>query len=76
MPRSRYAAALEKMSTYGIPATFGEVAKAEWYHAWNEWDKFGHHVFMSHNEIERNGKLVRDRIQARRRHAPRTLTRT
>ena len=30
-PRSRYAAGLEKMSIYGIPATFGEVAKDEWY---------------------------------------------
>ena len=28
--QTRYAAALEKMSIYGIPATFGEVAKNEW----------------------------------------------
>ncbi len=28
--QTRYAAGLEKMSTLGIPATFGEVAKNEW----------------------------------------------
>ncbi len=62
-PRSRYAAGLEKMSISGIPATFGEVAKAEWSNAWTEWDKFGHHVFMSHNEVPRDGKLVRDKVK-------------
>ena len=31
--QTRYAAGLEKMSIYGIPATFGEVAKNEWYRA-------------------------------------------
>ncbi len=61
--QSRYAAALEKMSTYGIPATFGEVAKAEWGKAWSQWDEFGHHVFMSHNEVLRDGKFVRDEIR-------------
>jgi hypothetical protein len=61
--QTRYAAALEKMSTYGIPATFGEVAKAEWNHAFSEWDKFGDHVFMSFNEVPRDGKLVRDRVK-------------
>ena len=29
--QTRYAAGLEKMSVYGIEATFGEVAKNEWY---------------------------------------------
>jgi hypothetical protein len=58
----RYAAGLEKMSVAGIPATFGEVAKAEWGNAWNEWDKFGHYVFLSHNEVMRDGKFVRDKI--------------
>jgi hypothetical protein len=61
--QSRYASGLEKMSTYGIPATFGEVAKAEWEKAWNEWDRFGHYVFMSHNEVMRDGKLTRDKVQ-------------
>ncbi len=51
--QSRYAAALEKMSTYGVPATFGEVAMAEWSHAFTEWDTFGQHVFMSFNEVPR-----------------------
>ena len=32
--QTRYAAGLEKMSIYGIEATFGEVAKTEWAHAW------------------------------------------
>ena len=32
--QTRYAAGLEKMSIYGIEATFGEAAKNEWYHAW------------------------------------------
>ncbi len=61
--QTRYAAALEKMSTYGIPATFGEVAKTAWFHAHNEWIKFGGHEFISPNEIERNDKLERDRVQ-------------
>jgi hypothetical protein len=61
--QTRYAAALEKMSTQGIPATFGEVAKTEWFHAWNEWDKFGKHVYTSPNQIEQDGKMIRDKIQ-------------
>jgi hypothetical protein len=61
--QSRYAGSLEKMSIAGIPATFGEVAKNEWYHALNEWEKFGKHVFISHNEVPRDGKMVRDKIQ-------------
>jgi hypothetical protein len=63
--QTRYAAGLEKMSVYGIPATFGEVAKNEWAIALHEWEgeKFGQHVFMSHNEILRDGKLVRDPIK-------------
>src|SRR6202042_2436335 len=61
--QSRYAASLEKMSTYGVRATFGEKAKAEWGDAWTEWDKFGHYVFMSHNEVMRDGKFVKDKIR-------------
>ena len=61
--QSRYAAGLEKMSTAGIQATFGEKAKAEWSNAWTEWDEFGHFVFMSHNEVLRDGKMVRDKIK-------------
>jgi hypothetical protein len=60
--QTRYAAGLEKMSIAGIPATFGEVAKAEWYKSWEEWNKLGHFVFMSHNEVPRDGKLVRDKV--------------
>ena len=61
--QTRYAAGLEKMSIYGIEATFGEVAKNEWAAAFNEWVEFGNHVFMSFNEVERNGKMVRDEIR-------------
>ena len=61
--QTRYAAGLEKMSVYGIDATFGEIAKNEWLGAWNEWDEFGNHVFMSFNEVVRNGKMVRDKIR-------------
>jgi hypothetical protein len=62
--QTRYAVALEKMSTFGIPARFGELAKNEWASALNEWLKFGEHVFMSHNEIpDENGKLHRDPIR-------------
>jgi hypothetical protein len=62
--QTRYAAALEKMSTYGIPAQFGELARNEWSKALYEWEaKFGQHVYMSHNEILRNGKLERDPVR-------------
>ncbi|AMV39930.1 hypothetical protein [Planctomyces sp. SH-PL62] len=61
--QTHYAAALEKMSMAGIEATFGEVAKNEWARALNEWVKFGSHVFMSHNEVLRDGKLVRDEVR-------------
>jgi hypothetical protein len=61
--QTRYAAGLEKMSIYGIPATFGEVAMAAWLLASDEWKEFGYHTFTSPNVIERNGKLERDKIQ-------------
>ncbi|WP_165249694.1 hypothetical protein [Paludisphaera soli] len=61
--QTHYAAALEKMSMAGIEATFGEVAKNEWTRALAEWVKFGSHVFQSHNEVIRDGKLVRDEVR-------------
>ncbi len=62
--QTRYAIALEKMSTYGIPARFGEKAKNEWSSALNEWQKFGEHTFMSHNEIpDKDGNLHRDPVK-------------
>jgi hypothetical protein len=61
--QTRYAAGLQKMSIYGIPATFGEVARNEWSRALHEWVKFGEHEFLSHNEILRDGKLTRDRVR-------------
>jgi len=61
--QTRYAAGLEKMSVYGIEATFGEVAKNEWNHAWDDWTELGNHVFVSFNEVMRDGKMVRDNIK-------------
>jgi hypothetical protein len=61
--QSRYAAGLEKMSMQGVEATFGQVAQAQWFNAHEEWRKFGTHVFMSHNQVMRDGELVRDRVQ-------------
>lgn len=61
--QTHYAAALEKMSIDGVEATFGEVAKNEWARALREWILFGSHVFMSHNEVMRDGKLVRDEVR-------------
>jgi hypothetical protein len=61
--QTHYAAALEKMSTLGIEATFGEVAKNEWDRALREWEKFGDHVFESPNFMNRDGKLVRDLVR-------------
>jgi len=51
------------MSTVGIEATFGEVAKNEWARALREWVKFGKHEFESANVIKRNGEFVRDMIR-------------
>jgi hypothetical protein len=61
--QTHYAAALEKMSTVGIEATFGEVAKNEWARALREWVKFGKHEFESANVIKRNGEFVHDMIR-------------
>jgi hypothetical protein len=61
--QTRYAAGLEKMSIYGIEATFGEVAKNEWNNARIDWDELGEHVFMSFNEVLRDGKMVRDKVK-------------
>jgi hypothetical protein len=61
--QTHYAAALEKMSTLGVEATFGEVAQNEWARALREWVKFGQHTFISPNEIPRNGRLERDEIR-------------
>jgi hypothetical protein len=61
--QTHYAAALEKMSTLGIEATFGEVAKNEWGRALREWVKFGKHEFETPNLNARNGVLARDRVR-------------
>ncbi len=62
--QTRYAAGLEKMSIYGVPAVFGERAKNEWAAALHEWVELGQHVFQSHNEVpDEHGKLHHDPIQ-------------
>jgi len=62
--QTRYAAALEKMSILGVPATFGEVAKNEWARGLREWEKFGNFVFDTPNQIpDANGKLVTGHIK-------------
>jgi hypothetical protein len=60
---TRYAIGLEKMSMKDIPATFGEVAKNAWRNALDDWVKFGQHVWMTHNEVLRNGKWVHEPVQ-------------
>jgi hypothetical protein len=60
--QTHYAAALEKMSTAGVEATFGEVAKNEWQRSLNEWVKFGKHEFQSPNVVPRNGQFIPDKI--------------
>ena len=69
--QTRYAAGLEKMSIYGIEATFGEVAKNEWFLAFQEWEKFGDHVYVSFNEDMRDGKMVRDNVKLNDAYFPR-----
>src|SRR3954453_14242083 len=71
--QTHYSAALEKMSTLGIEATFGEVAKNEWARALREWIKFGEHVFEAPNLINRDGQLVRDKVRIDDRTVPERL---
>jgi hypothetical protein len=61
--QTRYAAALEKESMVGIPATFGEVARTEWSKAYDDWLEFGRYVWQSFNVIEVQGKLRAQPIQ-------------
>src|SRR3954466_8930207 len=61
------------MSTLGVEATFGEVAKNEWARSLREWVRFGEHVFESPNLIERDGKLVRDKVRIDDRTVPERL---
>jgi hypothetical protein len=51
--QTRYAAALEKASIKGYPATFGAVAQTEWERAFDEWVKFGSYKFpaFSHPDL-------------------------
>ena len=51
------------MSTLGIEATFGEVAKNEWARALREWVKFGQHEFESPNRHRAQRQARRDIIR-------------
>jgi hypothetical protein len=61
--QTRYAAGLEKQSVMGVPATFGEVARSEWAKALEEWLVFGRKTYMSHNQLEIQGRLLNQPIQ-------------
>jgi hypothetical protein len=63
--QTRYASALEKASTLGIPASFGEVAKNEWAKTFHEWVKFGSHVYMTHSLVwnKELGKWGKEPVQ-------------
>jgi len=58
--QTRYSAGLEKMSMVGIPATFGEVAKAEWALALSEWVKFGEYEWDCFNDPEKRKVRIDD----------------
>lgn len=55
--RIKYAAALEKASIQGIPATFGERARTAWRYALDEWLEFGLHKFPMFR-YEKEGRIV------------------
>jgi hypothetical protein len=61
--QTRYAAAVEKMSTYGVEARFGEFAMNEWSRALSQWSHFGEHEFDSHNEMNYGGRIMRDKVR-------------
>lgn len=48
---TRYALSLEKESMKGVPATFGELASAEWNNALLAWKTFGKYEYESPNVI-------------------------
>jgi hypothetical protein len=69
--QTRYAAALEKMSTQGIEPQFGEFARNEWARALREWVKFGKYEFDSPNLIKQpDGEFRRDKIRIDDRTVP------
>jgi hypothetical protein len=61
--QTRYAAGLEKQSIMGVPATFGEVARNEWNKALGEWNDFGRGIYMSHSELDIQGRRIKQPIQ-------------
>lgn len=61
--QTRYAIGLEKESMKGIEATFGPKAQEQWRRAYEEWLAFGLMVFETFNEVEVDGKLVRQKVR-------------
>ncbi|RLS25831.1 MAG: hypothetical protein DWH73_01400 [Planctomycetota bacterium] len=49
--QTRYALSLEKESMKDVPATFGELASAEWNNALLTWRKFGAYIYEAPNDI-------------------------
>lgn len=47
--QTRYASALEKMSTKDVEPLFGQIAQAEWDQAIKDWDEFGLFPFPAFN---------------------------
>jgi hypothetical protein len=61
--QTRYAIGLEKESMKGVEATFGPRAQNEWLKAHQEWLAFGTHIFDTHNAVEVDGKMTRQKVQ-------------
>ena len=55
--QSRYALSLEKMSVKDLVPTFGDVAQAEWDHAYRDWKEFGEYEFPAFNNPDEKIQL-------------------
>jgi hypothetical protein len=64
--QTRYAIGLEKESMFGIPATFGEVARNAWAKGLTEWVKFGEFEFDAFNDPEKKKVRIDDHTNPER----------
>jgi len=61
---TRYALSLEKESMKDVPATFGELASAEWNNALVAWKKFGDYEYETPNVIPlENGDMLTAKVR-------------
>jgi hypothetical protein len=61
---TRYALSLEKESMKDVPATFGELASAEWNNALIAWKKFGDYEYETPNVIPmENGEMLTAKVR-------------